>query len=276
MHAGDGPAMIIVPATISNIDNWENLVDFVAQWFEVYFFELPGHGNSSPFQQPFTTSLVATLVEQLADSVGFTRFNLMGFSFGGILTMQTYLRLHERIDRVVMVSPCLTWRAIQMSAMRRAFIISLVSLFKRPSVRKRVYHLIHDAPYTKYSASIFRRIGNIESTIPMDSVLQKIKPVTLEILTSQLDETLRIEFPQPRDLFTVPCYFAMSVNDPLLDYETTLVTLQKFFAQPSILELNYPFHQSPRPFTFDELNCDFRETIEAFLAASQKEIQPVQ
>lgn len=267
MRAGQGPPLIMVPATISKAENWHELVDFAAQWFEVYFFELPGHGESSTLQQPFNTALIGAVVEQLVDSLGFARFNLMGFSFGGILAMQAFLRLQPRIDRLILIAPCLTGRAVQMSPVRRAIVLNLAALLKQGLVRKSIYHLLHDPPYNPYSASVLRRIGNVESTIPLDEVLRKISLVTLEVLAAQIDESLKIDFPLPPERYATPCYFAMSVNDPLLDYHTTLDTLQRFFARPSITELDYPFHQPPRPFTFDELNTGFSPTVESFLAA---------
>jgi hypothetical protein len=263
----------MLPATISRVENWYDLVDFTAQWFEVYFFELPGHGESSPFQQPFTTALIGPLVEQLVDKLGIARFSLMGFSFGGILAMQVFTRLHARIDNLVLLSPCLTWRAIQVSAMRREVLLKMMALLKHATLRNKLYHLLHDPPYLSYSASFFRRIGNIEATIPVDEVLKKIQPTTLEILTAQIFESLKFEISPPQELYSTPCYLAMSVCDPLIDFNITSATLRRFFAQPEIIQLNYPFHQPPKPFTFDELNEEFEATVEAFLAARREAIR---
>jgi pimeloyl-ACP methyl ester carboxylesterase len=267
LRAGQGPALVMVPATISRLENWHDLVAFAAQWFEVYFFELPGHGESTCLARPFTTALVGELVEQMADALGLQRFSLMGFSFGGILAMQAFLRLHPRIDRLVLISPCLTGRAIQLSAMRRAVVTNLAAFLKRPAVRNAVFPLLHDDPFNPMSASLLRRVGHVEDTIPMDAVLKKISPVTLEVLAAQIDESLKIEFPPPPERFTTPCYFAMSVNDPLIEYRTTFDTLQRFFAKPSVTELDFPFHQPPRPFTYSEFNTYFRTTVEDFLTA---------
>jgi hypothetical protein len=48
-------------------------------------------------------------------------------------------------------------------------------------------------------------------------------------------------------------------------------TLKQFFAQTEILPLDFPFHQPPKPFTFDELNQGFGATVEAFLSAKREE-----
>jgi len=97
LETGKGEPLIIVPATISELENWLPLAQFMAQWFHVYFFELPGHGQSGPFRERFSSQQVAELVGQLANKLGFERFNLMGFSFGGILAMRTFKHLSQRI-----------------------------------------------------------------------------------------------------------------------------------------------------------------------------------
>ena len=263
-RAGSGPPLVMLPATVSLLENWYELIDFAAQWFEVIFFELPGHGQSACFQQPFSTALMGPLVEQIADHLGWQRFSLMGFSFGGVLTMEALMYLQSRVEQVMLLAPCLTGRAIQLSVARRAAVLRLAGVFQRPGARAVLYRLLHDLPYRPYSAALLRSIGSVEDTIPMEQVLEKILPATLEILSVQITAALQYEC-QPEAPFEIPCYFAMSVIDPLIDYATTRATLARFFAQPAITELHYPFHQPPRPFTFDEMNAGYRQSVEEFL-----------
>lgn len=105
LETGEGEPLIMVPATISELENWRTLAQFMAQWFRVYFFELPGHGGSEPFRDGFSSRKVAELVGQLADHLGCQRFNLMGFSFGGILALRTFQLLSHRIDRMILIAP---------------------------------------------------------------------------------------------------------------------------------------------------------------------------
>ena len=41
METGRGVPLIMVPATISELENWISLAQFMGQWFRVFFFELP-------------------------------------------------------------------------------------------------------------------------------------------------------------------------------------------------------------------------------------------
>jgi hypothetical protein len=59
--------------------------------------------------------------------------------------------------------------------------------------------------------------------------------------------------------------------DPLINFDPTLEVLQKHFANVDTVRLTYPFHQPPAPFTYNELNRDFYNTVDSFLQIRNKE-----
>lgn len=265
LEAGEGEPLIMVPATISELENWRTLAQFMAQWFHVYFFELPGHGESEPFLDGFSSQKVARLVAQLADELGYQRFNLMGFSFGGILAMQTFKLLSHRIDRMILIAPCLGHRALPFSKARLSLLHKSNQLLSHPKVQEKFVDLIHNPGTVSVTVKVLQRIGRLEDTIPLQEKLPRTKASTIAVLTAQINEILTTEFAVEADKYNTPCYFAMSVQDPLLRFETTQNILQSHFENVSTVKLSYPFHQPPAPFTFQELNQDFYETVNSFL-----------
>lgn len=111
VKAGSGPPLVIVPATVSLIRQWLPLVQFMGQRFTAYFFELPGHGQSTPYPENFESSRVPETVESFVNAMGHGTFNLMGFSFGGLLALRTLERLQSRISKVILFSTSLSQRA---------------------------------------------------------------------------------------------------------------------------------------------------------------------
>jgi pimeloyl-ACP methyl ester carboxylesterase len=265
MEAGEGEPLIIVPATISELENWRELTKFMAQWFHVHFFELPGHGESSPFDGKFSSQKVAELVEQLVDELGFERFNLMGFSFGGILAMRTFKHLSRRIDRLIMISPCVDHRAIPVSSFRLSLLYNFNRFLSVPNVQRRFNDLIHNERTVHLAVKVLQTIGRLERTIPLEKKLPKTPKSTLAVLNAQINEILTADFDIEAGKSNTPCYFAMSIYDPILSFDTTLNVLQKHFSNVNTVRLTYPFHQPPKPFTYDELNRDFYETVDAFI-----------
>jgi pimeloyl-ACP methyl ester carboxylesterase len=265
LEAGSGEPLIVVPATISELENWVDLIQFMAQWFHVYFFELPGHGGSSAFSQRFSTSLVAETVAHLADRLQLGRFNLMGFSFGGILAMRTFQLLHDRIDRVILNAPCVTRRAILLSKPQKFAMWNVNLLFRRQMVRRYLHRSFHHPRRRARLVTLFQTVGKVEHREHLENKLARTSLSTIEVLTEEIAEIMNVEFPHPAQKFDTPCYLTMSVNDPLLDFQTTLDELECHFENVYVTRLDFPFHQPPKPFTFDELNRDFKESANKFL-----------
>jgi pimeloyl-ACP methyl ester carboxylesterase len=265
METGEGEPLIMVPATISELESWRTLAQFMAQWFHVYFFELPGHGESEPFEGGFSSQKVAELVGQLADKFGHKRFNLMGFSFGGILAMQTFKLLSHRIDRMILIAPCLGYRALPFSSLRLSLLHKSNQLLGKPKVQEGFVNLIHNPHTVSITVKFLQKIGHLEDTIPLQEKLPRTKASTVAVLNAQINEILTTDFDVDSNKHNVPCYFAMSVHDPLLNFDTTQEILEDHFTNLSTVQLAYPYHQPPAPFTYDELNRDFHETVDSFI-----------
>lgn len=268
LEVGQGPLLVLVPATLSELEDWKSLAQFMGQWFHVIYFELPGHGESQPFPVRFNSHLVADLVEQLVDAFGVERFNLMGFSFGGVLAMRVFERLRGRIDRLVLLAPCLTCRALFLPPRRVRSIRRLARLIDHPSMRAGLLWVFHNRRLVRGAGWVLRRMGNIRERSPLEHKLAHVRASTLEVLAAQIEEIMTVELALPETRHGTPTFFAMSLYDTLLDFETTLAVAEKHFSDLTVLRLSYPFHQPPEPFTFNELRSDFQSTVEAFLLAS--------
>ena len=265
LETGTGEPLIMVPATISELENWRSLAQFMGQWFRVYFFELPGHGESEPFCDGFSSQKVAELVAQLADHLGYKRFSLMGFSFGGILAMRTFKLLSQHIDRMILIAPCLGYRALPFSRLRVNLLHGFNQLLSHPKIQKRFVDLIRNPNTVAVAIKALQKIGRLEDSIPLQEKLPRTKASTIAVLNAQINEILTTDFEVEAQKFDTPCYFAMSTDDPLLCFETTHKILQNYFANVSTVRLDYPFHQPPAPFTYEELNRDFHETVDTFI-----------
>jgi pimeloyl-ACP methyl ester carboxylesterase len=266
LEAGKGMPLIMVPATISELENWLPLAQFMAQWFHVYFFELPGHGQSEPFRERFSSQRVAELVAQLANALGFDRFNLMGFSFGGILAMRTFKLLSQRIDRLILIAPCLDHRALPFSRLRLQLLYRSNQLLSYPRVQEGFVSLIHNPFTVSATVKALQKIGRLEDTLALQEALQHTKASTISVLNAQIHEILTAEFEVGPMRYQTPCYFAMSVHDPLLSFDTTLNIVRKHFANVNAVPLFYPFHQPPYAFTYEQLNRDFYKTVDRFMS----------
>jgi hypothetical protein len=95
----------------------------------------------------------------------------------------------------------------------------------------------------------------------MEEVFSKISDSTADVLSYQLAEMLEFEMPAG-PAFSQSCYFAMSVRDPLLSFDTTLDVVRRHFPKLHVEEFHFPFHQPPRPPTFEELNQHYGRLLD--------------
>jgi pimeloyl-ACP methyl ester carboxylesterase len=213
------------------------------------------------------------MIRQLADALGFDHFNLMGFSFGGILAMRTFKLLSERIDRMLLIAPCLDHRAIPWSSLRFSLMSGFNRLMDYPKARARFCELINNKRTVSFAVKFLQKLGRLEDTIPLERKLLTTHPSTIEVLNAQIHEILTVEFDVAPIKYQTPCYFAMSVHDPLLRFDTTLGIIHDHFASVSALPLLYPFHQPPRPFTYEELNGTFYKSVDLFVNSTMPEVE---
>jgi hypothetical protein len=57
----------------------------------------------------------------------------------------------------------------------------------------------------------------------------------------------------------------MSVNDPVLDFDKTLVVAEKHFESVKVVRSDIPYHQPPEPLTYEGLMHDYYEMVDGFL-----------
>jgi pimeloyl-ACP methyl ester carboxylesterase len=262
VRTGVGPPLVIVPATVSLIRQWLPLVQFMGQRFTSYFFELPGHGGSTPFPEKFESRLVPATVEDFVNRMGHDTFNLMGFSFGGLLALRTLEYLHNRIDRVILLSPCVSRRALKWSWRRQWFFKASVKVMKNSYVLRSTHHIMNlsylETPLT-YAIS---KVSNIDRRILKHKNAIHMPLSTLDVFTCTVDEILQIEYRYAEAPFKNPCYFGMSINDDLLDYNLTERIVRGHFEQITVQTFTHPYHQPPEPPTFKGLNQEFGQLLD--------------
>jgi pimeloyl-ACP methyl ester carboxylesterase len=253
---GEGPPLIIVPATVSLISQWMPLAQFMGLRFKATFFELPGHGRSTPYPFPFSSHAVPRTVEALADHLGYKRFNLMGFSFGGLLALRTLEHLRDRIENLVLLSPVVSCQAVKYSQPRRLLMRGMAGALKRSRIRLIVHQILHSDRLEKPLLFGISEFGNIDRRILEAKDALRLPISTLDVFAHTLGEILSTEYHAPSP-FSMPCFFAMSVYDDLLDYEVTASIVRRMFSNLTMDKFYLPYHQPPHPPTFEWLFSEF-------------------
>ena len=262
VKTGSGPPLVIVPATVSLIRQWLPLAQFMGQRFTTYFFELPGHGGSTPYPHKFESRLVPKTVEAFVNKIGHDTFTLMGFSFGGLLALRTLEHLHERIDKVILLAPCVSRRALKWSTPQQLTFRASIKALKN-SHFLRGTHYVMNMPKLEWPLTyVLSKISNVDRRILESKHAIHLPLSTLEVFTYTMDEILAMEYHYANAPFNNPCYFGMSVKDDLLDYNLTEQIVRGHFEQIAIQKFTHPYHQPPEPPTFEWLGRNFGRFLE--------------
>lgn len=265
MKYGSGEPLIIFPATISKLNNWTNLLQFMGDKFTSYFFELPGHGGSSSFGVPYKSELVAQTFADFADSLKLETVKVMGFSFGGILTLKTILLFPERIRSLILFAPCVSCKAVRFSQSRMVTLRSLLPLVSKTQVQKLLLQTAHNEKTVNLLIDFLKFTGHLEKTMEIKNTLLELPADTLNTVLAEIREILTVDFAQEdwSRAGKIPLYFGMSVNDPLLDFPFTLNFLKSKFNNFKSTSFDFPFHQLPKEYDYAYLKKNMGQLLKS-------------
>jgi len=262
-ECGEGPPLIIVPATVSLIEDWSPMVTFIGQSYHTFFFEMPGHGGSSALEEGFSSKRLAKVISDLADHVGAESFALLGFSFGGILALRALQELGPRINKVGLLSPCVSNRALTRPAIDRAMVAAVTSALEHRIPRKMLAWFLGNEVAVRLVVWFMTDVGGFESPTDLRARLMSYSASTLQVLVAQVREILTVTEEDLAGPYDQPCFFGMSEFDPLLDYRLTEAFVRENFADLVVETFDWPYHAPPVPLTFEDYVRDYTSLLEA-------------
>lgn len=262
-ECGDGPPMIIVPATVSLIEDWTPMIQFIGQRYRTYFFEMPGHGGSTPLAEGFSSRRLTSVIGDLADHVGADEFALLGFSFGGILALRALQGLGSRITKVGLLSPCVSNLALTRPPMDRKAVTAVVSALEHRVPRTMLAWLLGSELAVSMVVWFMVGVGGFESPTDLRARLSTYSASTLQVLVAQVREILTVTEEDLAGPYRQPCFFGMSEFDPLLGYDRTEAFVRANFSDLVVETFDWPYHAPPVPLTYDDYVRDYTALLEA-------------
>lgn len=255
VSSGSGSPLILLPATFSDVENWKAWIAFFAQRYHTYFFEIPGHGLSTPYPDGYSRHKLAQTLKDLTQDLKLDELSLAAASFGGLTLTQVIPELHSQLKQIILLAPYVSHHQFNHLGMKKHFFHWLDSILLPPPSQK---ILLKSLTYKKNLIIVEKIINLAKNSFPFDDALKHklahLPPQTLDTLLNQIKEVFTYEYIPPKTMYEIPCFFGMSVNDPLLNYDVTLQILSRTFAHMRVENRDLPYHQPPKPYTLEELN----------------------
>jgi pimeloyl-ACP methyl ester carboxylesterase len=100
---GDGAPLFFVNRFRGIMDTWDPLfLDYLSDRHMVILFDYPGIGNSEG-ELPLDILDVAKVVPQLADYLGIDNFNVLGWSYGGLVAQAVTFQNQDRVLKTILI-----------------------------------------------------------------------------------------------------------------------------------------------------------------------------
>ena len=106
IRKGDGTRrpLLLMNGIGVNLEVLQPFVDALAPAIEVMRFDVPGTGGSPSPRIPYRFSVLAWLVTQMLDQLGYQQIDVLGVSWGGALAQQFAFQYPVRCRRLILVS----------------------------------------------------------------------------------------------------------------------------------------------------------------------------
>jgi pimeloyl-ACP methyl ester carboxylesterase len=102
--AGEGPAILLVHGVAGSSDQWEPVMELLADRFTLLAPDLLGHGRSAKPRGDYSLGAYAAGLRDLTVALGMRGVSVMGHSLGGGIALQFAYQFPERTERLALVS----------------------------------------------------------------------------------------------------------------------------------------------------------------------------
>jgi pimeloyl-ACP methyl ester carboxylesterase len=102
--SGEGEPLILLHGGLGGIVEFAQLIPALAESRQVIAVELQGHGHTADIDRPITFELMADDVAAFIAELGFDNADVLGFSLGGGVALQTAIRHPEVVRNLIIIS----------------------------------------------------------------------------------------------------------------------------------------------------------------------------
>jgi pimeloyl-ACP methyl ester carboxylesterase len=101
---GTGRPLILVHGGVGAIEMFGEVLPLLAEGRQVIAVDLQAHGRTADIDRPLSFELMADDIAALIEHLGFEKADVMGYSLGGGVALQTAIRHPEVVRKLVVVS----------------------------------------------------------------------------------------------------------------------------------------------------------------------------
>jgi pimeloyl-ACP methyl ester carboxylesterase len=109
---GEGLPLLLVNGLGGNVDMWGVAQRTLAEHVHTIAFDAPGTGRSQTPLLPLSIPAVARVIVAMLDELGLERVDVLGYSWGGLVSQQLAYRAPERVRRLALAGTAVGWGGV--------------------------------------------------------------------------------------------------------------------------------------------------------------------
>lgn len=102
--AGEGPPLVLVHGVGADLEMWTPLAALLSRHRRVVTYDMQGHGESAAPPGPYSLADFVRQLRRLAEDLDLSRFDLAGFSMGGLVAQGFALEHPGSVNRLILVN----------------------------------------------------------------------------------------------------------------------------------------------------------------------------
>ena len=138
ISVGEGPVTVLVHGLGGFAESWRRTVTALGSRCRVIAFDLPGFGQSSKPNRPYTLVFFRQVLEELLETLDVGKARLVGHSLGGAVALVYALARPERVERLALLAPAVPGFPFRPSLLFRLMTVPRIgeffSRFVTPSI----------------------------------------------------------------------------------------------------------------------------------------------
>lgn len=104
IHGSGGTPLVLLHGGLGVVGMFAAILPALAEKRQVIGVELQGHGHTADTDRPFSFEAMGDDIALLLENLGIEKADVMGYSFGATVALQTAIRHPEKVNKLVFVS----------------------------------------------------------------------------------------------------------------------------------------------------------------------------
>lgn len=157
---GAGPPLILLHGGLASSEMFGPIIPMLAENHQVIAVDLQGHGRTADIDRPIDLGLMADDIAALIDHLGLAKPDLVGYSLGGGVAMQTAAKYPDKVGKLVAASQNLTPDAIDPALRAQQVVVNAAAAeFMKDTPMYKLYQKV--APRPEDFGRLLDKIGEM-------------------------------------------------------------------------------------------------------------------